>query len=81
MTNLANNLYLATANLFRYARYDAGQLVATAGPRGIQVVLAQVQRDDPNISASFRDLIEPADFFVAGENVNSALDLVALCRP
>jgi 2-polyprenyl-3-methyl-5-hydroxy-6-metoxy-1,4-benzoquinol methylase len=43
--------------------------------------LAVLVRQQAKGPESTDDLIEPADFFVAGENVDSALDLVALCRP
>jgi len=43
--------------------------------------LAVLVRQQAKSGADTADRIEPSDFFVAGENVDSALDLVALCRP
>lgn len=43
--------------------------------------LAVLVRRQAKGDQSTAEQIEPTDFFVAGENVDSALDLVALCRP
>ncbi len=79
--------------LFDDRRKAAIQRILRLDPLGIRNILPQwlinfafarlavLVRQQAKSNESADDLIEPSDFFVAGENVDTALDLVALCRP
>lgn len=78
---------------FDERRKQAIQRILRLDPLGIRNMLPQwlinfafarlalLVRQQAKGNKSADDLIEPGDFYVAGDNVDSALDLVALCRP